>query len=45
MKEKMKGQLSRAFFKWSKLLLPISLLDNLPVNNINLLNFVFEEMI
>ena len=41
----MKGQLSRAFFKWSKLLLPISLLDNLPVNNLNLLNFVFEEMI
>jgi hypothetical protein len=45
MKEKIKGQISRAFFKWSKLMLPITLLDNLPVQNINLLNFLFEEMI
>lgn len=26
-------------------MLPMTLLDNLPVNNINLLNFLFEEMI
>jgi hypothetical protein len=26
-------------------MLPMALLDNLPVNNINLLNFLFEEMI
>jgi len=41
----MKVQLSKAFYKWIKLMLPISLLDNLPVNNVTLLNFIFEEMI